>query len=301
VKNFGEFMEADGFDHINEVVWPVLLYRGERFEALGTAVSVGDGIALTAWHYLTALIPPADPPPADGQKVDFQLYVAAFEKARSQILLWPATRIFAVPWIDIAILYLCGPDGHTDDFKQRYAHLDFQLPAVGTEVAVMGYRRAEFTNEGMENGKLRQSFHPRPTTSLGHILDVHARSRDAVFLNFPCFLTDAAFDDGMSGGPVFDNTTGRVIGLVCTSFDQQPGMPPTSYASLLWPVLGTQVQIRRVDLPEGASYFFHELFEKRFLQGTGWEPFSTSTIGDQRSFHLAVSMSKDDARLRRLI
>ena len=25
VKNFGEFMEADGFDHINEVVWPVLL------------------------------------------------------------------------------------------------------------------------------------------------------------------------------------------------------------------------------------------------------------------------------------
>ena len=70
-------MEADGFDHINEVVWPVLLYRGERFEALGTAVSVGDGIALTAWHYLTALIPPADPPPADGQKVDFQLYVAS--------------------------------------------------------------------------------------------------------------------------------------------------------------------------------------------------------------------------------
>ncbi len=81
MKKFGEFIEADGFDHINEVAWPVLLFRGERFEALGTAVSIGNGIALTAWHYLNALIPPADPPPAEGQRVDFQLYVAAFEKA----------------------------------------------------------------------------------------------------------------------------------------------------------------------------------------------------------------------------
>jgi len=60
------------------------------------------------------------------------------------------------------------------------------------------------------------------TATRGKIEEVHPVSRDAVRLNFPCFLTDARYDAGMSGSPVASDD-GRVVGVVCSSSEPPEG------------------------------------------------------------------------------
>ena len=66
----------------------------------------------------------------------------------------------------------------------------------------------------------------------------------------------------MSGGPVFDSNTGRVCGVVCS------GGPPgddgsdfLSYASTLWPIVGTQVDLTESHYAGGEYLPMIKLFE----------------------------------------
>jgi hypothetical protein len=85
-------------------------------------------------------------------------------------------------------------------------------------------------------------------------------------LQFPCFRTDARFDPGMSGGPVFNNSTGHLCGVICSS------MPGTtndaghlSYASSLWPVTGTQIDANETQLEGGQPWPLMRLFQNRTI------------------------------------
>ncbi|MFA6288664.1 MAG: serine protease [Opitutaceae bacterium] len=286
MKKFGEFVEHQDLGIINQIAWPVLQKRANGYRTLGTAVSIGKGLAITAWHYLRELIGENPENCGEPEKVSVEILVAAYEKEKSRVILWGAVKIFALPDIDVAIIYLGGQESYGDDaYKQVFAHLDFAIPQVGTEVAVFGYNRAEIVTTSHEGGVINQSFSLHPTSALGHVIEVYPTRRDSVLLKYPCFLTDAPFGDGMSGGPVFDNKTGRVIGVVCSSFDlSELGQPPISYVSLLWPLLGTSIQVRRIDLPEGSNCLFHELYQKGFLRATGWDPFKAEFGPDGYKF-----------------
>jgi hypothetical protein len=72
--------------------------------------------------------------------------------------------------------------------------------------------------------------------SSGSILEVHPLYRDRGLLSFPCFRTDAVFNHGMSGGPIFDEA-GNVIGVVCSGETDSS----YSYGSLIWPIFGAQI------------------------------------------------------------
>ena len=82
---------------------------------------------------------------------------------------------------------------------------------------------------------------------------------------FPCFRTNARFDGGMSGGPVF-NASGRVCGLVCSTY------PPfsedeehASYATLVWPAFAIPVDLDRVGHPRAERYLAFDLIANHIL------------------------------------
>jgi hypothetical protein len=52
------------------------------------------------------------------------------------------------------------------------------------------------------------------------IEEVHASGRDRVLAPFPCFLTNAYFAPGMSGGPIVSRG-GRVVGVVSRGFERE--------------------------------------------------------------------------------
>ena len=100
-----------------------------------------------------------------------------------------------------------------------------------------------------------------PVTATGLVQEIHHDRRDAVRLPFPCFRTNARFDGGMSGGPVF-NEDGLVCGVVCSSFPAlSADEPHVSYASTIWPMIGTMLDATESSVSGAPYYPLYNLFK----------------------------------------
>jgi hypothetical protein len=112
-------------------------------------------------------------------------------------------------------------------------------PPLGSQLAAFGYPRSTHRLDDVGGAKIGID----PHTATGTVLEVHPRYRDTSMLPFPCLYTDARFDPGMSGGPVF-NEDGRICGLVSSNLPPAvPGERHSSYVSLIWPALGLGLSI----------------------------------------------------------
>jgi hypothetical protein len=105
------------------------------------------------------------------------------------------------------------------------------------------------------------------------VIEVHHERRDTVRLPVPCFQTNARFDGGMSGAPVF-NEQGQVCGLVCSS------LPPTtsdedhcSYVSSLWPLLTIDIDAPWDRYPAGTRYPLFEYAQANIMNTVGLDKF----------------------------
>ena len=88
---------------------------------------------------------------------------------------------------------------------------------------------------------------------------------------FPVFRTNARFDPGMSGGPVF-NEYGKLCGLICSNMPpDNPEIDHISYVTLLWPSMGTKVFLKLGNhvLKEKFPVLF--LAENKYIQADDWE------------------------------
>ena len=96
--------------------------------------------------------------------------------------------------------------------------------------------------------------------SVGVVREVFATHRDQVQLPFPCYQVSTRFDAGMSGGPVFDETS-ALCGLVCSSVaGSHIDAEPISYVTTLWPMFHTTISGDRGDAyPRGVTYPVFEL------------------------------------------
>jgi hypothetical protein len=73
----------------------------------------------------------------------------------------------------------------------------------------------------------------RLAVTRGLVEEIHRERRDSR-LSWPCFLTDARYQGGMSGGLVIGDD-GRVVGVVCssTSGHTEESLPEPSFATLV--------------------------------------------------------------------
>lgn len=114
------------------------------------------------------------------------------------------------------------------------------LPAIGSRIAAIGYYEMEgylsTENEPLVN------YATRTALASGTIQEIHPEYRDRGMLKFPCFRTNARFEPGMSGGPIFTED-GSVCGVVCAGekLIEQPSDYNT-YGSLIWPIFGCEIE-----------------------------------------------------------
>jgi hypothetical protein len=83
--------------------------------------------------------------------------------------------------------------------------------------------------------------------------------RDCALLKFSCFETNARFDPGMSGGPIW-NERGFVCGVVCASSSSL-----NSYGSLLWLALGIYVEVAPTTGGPVEKITLYDLIQRGFV------------------------------------
>ena len=178
-------------------------------------------------------------------------------------------RAWRLASLDIAVLAVGIPAEWPDDHRWVFPMVDLLPPPVGTSIAAFGFPDSQFRAHHADGPPI---LNMSPSSSTGEVLEIHHQARDASRLPVPCFRTNARFDGGMSGGPVFNNQTGHVCGVVCSS------IPATttedehiSYASTIWPVLGTPVDASESG-PSGATpYPLMNLYASGVLRARGME------------------------------
>jgi hypothetical protein len=162
-----------------------------------------------------------------------------------------------------------------DPTKIWFPAWDLIPPPIGSRIAGFGYARGQVNtpNDGVE---VKVALDPR--TTVGEVVEIYLKGRDRL-LPFPCFRTNARFDPGMSGGPVFDET-GRFCGLICSNLPpSDEGEDHVSWVTLLWPSLAVQVNADREGYTKDVKYPVHELARDQFLHINGWERFGISDDG----------------------
>jgi Trypsin-like peptidase domain len=248
---------------VHEFVSPLIAVRHGREEFVGgTAFLIGPGFALTAWHVIADYVERYEKLTATSKHVDISFEMLLFFSldAGRDLMPMKVLRTWVSEGSDIAVLAVGIPPEREPSYRWRRPVLRLLPPKVGTPIAAFGFPES-LAEDRTDKAHINLQLHPR--TATGVVQDVHHERRDDARLKFPCYLTNARFDSGMSGGPVFDSL-GHVCGVVCS------GMPPfhsggqhTSYAATLWPIVATMTDVRGDNVASG-SYTPHM---SQFQQG----------------------------------
>lgn len=227
---------------IHEIAMPLVAVRNGAEEfASGTAFMIGAGVAVTAYHVVDDMLRRYEVGIAEDESITVTFELLAFLTLDRGVAHLPmkVMRIWRAAPLDLAVLAVGVPTDFSDDHVWKVPALSLLPPRRGDEVVAFGFPNSAVT---------RDSDHPHATwsmdsiTATGHVIEIHHELRDSARLPFPCFRTNARFDGGMSGGPVLNNTTGQVCGVICSNLPAtREDEEHVSYASTLWPIVGTLI------------------------------------------------------------
>lgn len=282
------FKETPSDQVIHEIASPIIAVRNGQEEIVsGTAFVIGQGIAITAYHVIADFVERYEGirDVESYLNISFEILLFLSLNQAKDVLPIKVLRLWSSKPLDIAILALGVPDGWPDNYVWKTPQLNLLPPKVGERIAAFGFALSDVRhNEGEPHPTI--DLHPR--TSTGIVSQIHHQARDSSRMPFPCFQTNARFDGGMSGGPVFDSS-GSVCGIICSN------LPPTdedeehiSYASTLWPIAGIAVDAGEKSFSTGIYYPFMQVLQSGAVsakdlenvsveRGTGdlWSPMAT--------------------------
>jgi len=220
----------------------------------GTACLVAPWFAMTARHVIEDL---AFPPEGVGHYVFTQVIA---DPVKSVLPLRVHRVYYAQPY-DIAFLHLVPAAPLPSDHVWACPRLELLPPRVGSRIAAFGYPRSRMRETEPDCWEVNTDA----TTATGTVLEIHHETRDGGTHPFPCFRTDARFDPGMSGGPVF-NEEGHICGIICSNMPPQSADGEhASYVSTLWPCMGTMVDVPWDRYPAGTRYPVYEMAQARII------------------------------------
>ena len=227
----------------------------------GTAFVIGPGWAITAFHVLDEFLRRYECLSPEGDlTVGFEILTYLTLDQGQRILPLRILKTWRSAPLDLALLAVGLPADSPDGHRWTVPMISLLPPRKGTPIFAFGFTKGLVSREA---GDAAPTLSVDSHTSTGEVLEIHHEVRDRAMLPFPCFRTNARFDPGMSGGPVFDNTTGRVCGVVCS------GIPGTvdeggyvSYASSLWPIVATHVDVTETHWTGGEARPAMTLFEQ---------------------------------------
>jgi S1-C subfamily serine protease len=240
----GEYQVVDAlYTPVQLAVVPVVAWVNEQITWLGTAFAIAaGGLFLTASHVFEEFL--ADHAEAT-RTGTAGLYVywetdeplpPHHDRPELPAGLGGLLPVVAVSWhptADLGLLRVSLPQlSRPVTFPTLALHVG--LPIVGQRCAAVAYHKVRFEGRVPVGQAASVDFTRQLAVTRGIIQNVHRERRDRSMLTWPCFLTDARYPGGMSGGPVAADD-GRVVGVVCsnTSLGEMSGIPETSYATLL--------------------------------------------------------------------
>lgn len=263
-------MPTDTDSPIHAVSLALMASLGDDHLASGTATIVAPFLALTAHHVLDDYWQQYHQRSISaGRSGAFSLVafnLPAGVSTTAESLVFYVDRTWSLPSIDMALLRLRPFTELPSDYRWQLPTLDLIGPTEGDTVTAFGYHstQAMQATAGIK-------WHATPASSCGVVRQVHHRRRDSSRLAFPCFMSNARFDGGMSGGPVF-NMSGHLCGVICSSLPpgvEEPDAEHASYASILWPSLAIPIDDLYTDSPFTAPYTLFDFASTGRLRTTG--------------------------------
>lgn len=255
----------------------------------GTGVIIAPNLAITATHVITEFLNKFDKmdDPLKQLVVDptFEVFAVQNYKASGEGIVWKVEHFVLHREVDIALLFLTPVNkGGSQYTWDDVASINLEPPNINDKVIAYGFvREKEFKKIDEKLTVIKflsdESLNSRAVAqAIGTVKEVHQLKRDNSLLPFPCFMTEANFAGGMSGGPVF-NSAGFLIGIVCSSMSQfLPEDPSTSYATLIWPFLTMKITIQiNDDTPKLMSIF--SLVKAGIIRASGVEKFYENEDG----------------------
>lgn len=258
---------------IQESVMPLIAKKGNSLVQLGTGFTINEnGLMMTASHVFTEAqkysIRELD---NEGKYYDhIEMYALLIlnhrEGLESQQRFGGLIRIQKA-WIneehDIALCFLEPVFIKKERFYFPKITLSSGIPKTGDIIIGVGYpdNRIEIP----EDVELIKYFHKNAFTR-GEIIEIYLTGRDMGMLPFPCFHTNAQFNGGMSGGPIF-NENGNVCGVVCS------GLPPSeeypeyvSYGSLIAAALTIELEIAFNGNEDTENLTLYDLIKRGYVE-----------------------------------
>jgi len=223
------------------------------------------------------------------QEQNFEIW-AIHVRNGPEYSIWAVDRIWTCPFSDLAIMHTKPyNDVAANDKNTKSPILDLRPPSINDQITGFGHHSPEQTIIVDDAGTRHINIDGKGAATLGEVKEIHPEKRDTVRMPFPCFRINARFEGGMSGGPIF-NKAGHLCGLICST------LPPNnedeghiSYATILWPLMGTMIDI----LPNGKisdkSYPLLELAQKGIIHARGHEQVRISKGEDGNVFQIQLS------------
>lgn len=197
---------------------------GDMRSVLGSAVMVGPGVAISAYHVIEE---------QESQLIRGEIDVIAFGIAHHGIQLWRVVHVTRVDNTDLVILGLTCASWIDPNTVFNMSSITTRLPRRGERVFIAGVRpRDTEIRLGPE-----ETFHIDLSVFVctGQITEIYIEKRDTALLPFPVLEVKSAALGAMSGGPVFDQY-GMLVGVLTSSFTTEENDGP-AYVSLIYPAL----------------------------------------------------------------
>jgi S1-C subfamily serine protease len=258
-----QFVELTAPSVITMYALHLVAWRESVYDPMGSGILIAPHLVLTARHVMDDYWDKFDGrTQVTGQQGAFSC-MALQTLQDGSIISHGIHKAWTAPWSDLALLQLSS-DALPDRPRLAVA-MTMAPPPVGATVHAFGYHDCSFTSGADSIEIVRKA-----STSTGVVAEVHHEFRDTFSITWPCFRTNARFEGGMSGGPVF-NEKNELCGLVCRSMKPPtPDGEHTSYVTLLWPLLGLTIDLPRAGRPTG-RYPAFELARDQMIAARNWD------------------------------
>lgn len=256
----------------SEFVFLLIGTDGEVASPLGSGFFIAPEVAMTARHVVKGLwnefhIYEKFPKRKTEVEANFKVLALQFLGDKSEPAIWYVEKTWVSEFTDTAFLYLKPYNDKAKGYVWRdQLELSMFEPYIGEQIFAFGYPDSKV--EIQTQPTLTANWKVKPILSIGEVKAVHERYRDRAFLAWPAIETNARFDHGMSGGPVF-NDKGQVCAVVCGGIgSEEEGY--VSSGSLLWLAMYTAMDLQTDKVAAEEQYWAFELFDIDFLRQTGW-------------------------------
>jgi V8-like Glu-specific endopeptidase len=275
---------------ITEFAISIGAYQKNEYVVSGTATFIAPHLAITAKHVIEHYwrvfkhselkLPDSDF--HQELKGNFNMIGVQFlNKGTTTPALWNVTKLFFSRITDIVFLVMSPFSTTAREYKWRYPTIDFNPPKINSTISCFGYKD---TFAEAEHNDVKWKLDP--TTSTGKVIEIHKTKRDNFSINFPCIHTNARFDPGMSGGPVF-NDQGLLCGVISANLPpSEEGEEHASYAALIWPSMSTPINLKREGIKENEYYPIFDLFKNNFVKSNNIDKLSLKYLEDQKIYRL---------------